>query len=272
MTKPFFLLAAILGFAFSTPHQVRAADEPSPLKRLEASPRHQEWVDVKTSMGRNIKSFVVYPEVKDKALAVIVIHENKGLTDWVRGVADQLAEAGFIAIAPDLLSGTGPNDGDTGSFPSIDAATKAIYELPADQVLDDIDGVYAYVKSLDAANGKVAVIGFCWGGGQAFNYASHNSEIAAAFPFYGSAPDMKAMASIQAPVYGFYGGNDARITGQTPTVADQMKQAGKEYEPVVYDGAGHGFMRSGEDGTGSDRDKKARAEAWARLKKHLNEL
>jgi len=148
--------------------------------RLEKSPRHGEWVKVKQDK-REVQSFVVYPEVKDKATAVVVIHEIFGLTDWVRLVADQLAEAGYIAIAPDLLSGMGPKGGGTSELGGDDAVRKAIMSLPADQVTADLNAVTAYVSKLPACNGKVAVGGFCWGGGQTFRFATNNKDIKAAF-------------------------------------------------------------------------------------------
>jgi carboxymethylenebutenolidase len=247
---------------------------PSVDERLENSPRHHEWVDIEAADGRKVRTWVVYPEVETPATAVIVIHENRGLTDWVRGVADQVAEAGFIALAPDLLSGTAPGGGNTADYPSEDAAREGIYKLPPAQVMADLDGVFAYAKELPAGNKVVAVGGFCWGGGQAFNYAAHNPNIAAANVFYGSAPsDEAAYSKIQAPVYGFYGGNDFRITGEVPQVAERMKAAGKTYEPVVYEGAGHGFMRQGETvADTSNADRKARDEAWARWKRILGGL
>src|SRR5262245_57828300 len=156
--------------------------------RLEKSPRHQEWVVVKSG-ERSVHAFVVYPEKKEKAAAVVVIHENRGLTDWVRGVADQLAEAGYIAIAPDLLSGMAPGGGKTSDFATSDAAREAIYALPEAQVTSDLTAVAAYVRALPACNGKVAVAGFCWGGGQSFRFATAEPKLAAAFVFYGTAPD-----------------------------------------------------------------------------------
>ena len=242
-------------------------------ERLNNTPRHHEWVEIETSEGRKVKTFVVFPEVKDKATAVIIIHENKGLTDWERSVADRIAEAGYVALAPDFLSGAGPDGGGTSSFASRDAATQGIYGLKPEQVTADLDAVAAYAKKIEAANGKVAVIGFCWGGGKSFAYATHNPGIAAAMVCYGTAPDDEAvLKSIKAPVYGFYGGNDARITSQVPRVTESMKNLGKTYEPVVYDGAGHGFLRAGEQPTAGDDDKKAFAEGWERVKKILGGL
>jgi len=250
------------------------AQEADPVKeRLDSSPRHHEWVDLESKGGRKVRCFVVFPEVNEKATAVIVIHENKGLTDWVRSVADRLAEAGYVAVAPDFLSGAGPGGGNTDAFASVDAATQGIYKLNDEQVMSDLDAAFAYAKKLEAANGKVATIGFCWGGGKSFAYATHNAELNAALVFYGSAPeDADALKKITAPVYGFYGGYDRRITGNVPAVASKMKELDKTFEPVVYQGAGHGFLRSGEQEGASEADRKAHGEAWQRVKKILAAL
>jgi carboxymethylenebutenolidase len=240
--------------------------------RLDSSPRHMEWVTVKHD-GREVKCFVAFPEVKNKATAVIVIHEIFGLTDWVRGVADQLAEAGYIAIAPDLLSGAAPGGGGTAELGGADAVRKAISSLPPAQITADLNAVKQYVSKLPAANGKVAVAGFCWGGGQSFRYATNAKDIKAACVFYGPPPtDPEDVARIQCSVYGFYGESDARITSTVDKTAEQMKKAGKTYKPVTYPGAGHGFMRAGEAPDASEANKKARNEAWKRLKEILEKL
>ncbi len=219
--------------------------------RLAKSPRHQEWVKVKNGT-REVHSFVVYPEVKKKATAVVVIHEIGGMTDWVQSLTDQLAEAGYIAIAPDLLSGMGPNGGGTSSFTERNAVGQAIRDLPPDQITADLNAVAAYVGKLEAASGKVAVGGFCWGGGQTFRYATNNPNIKAAFVFYGltpgtaEGPDKAALERIKMPVYGFYAENDARINAALPKTTEFMKELAKNYDPVIYAGAGHGFMRAGE--------------------------
>lgn len=216
--------------------------------RLANSPRHQEWVNVKQGT-RTISAFVVYPEVKKKATAVIVIHEINGMTDWVQSLTDQLAEAGYIAIAPDLLSGMGPNGGGTKELAAVDrqAVGQAIRALPAGQITADLNAVNDYVSKLPAANGKVAVAGFCWGGTQTFRYATNNPKLRAAFVFYGSAPESKEeLARIKAPVYGFYAGNDARINATLPATVAAMKELKKKFDPVTYEGSGHAFMRSGE--------------------------
>lgn len=235
-------------------------------QRLEQSPRHHEWVDIKYG-NRTVHAFVVYPEVKSKAPAVLVIHEIFGLTDWAREVTDEVAAAGYVAIAPDLLSGFGPKGGGSGDYASSDDAVKAVSALNPDTVTADLNATADYVKKLPAVDGKLAVTGFCWGGGQSFRFATNRNDLSAAFVFYGPPP--KDVSAVTAPVYGFYGGNDARIDATIPDTVEAMKKAGKKYEPVTYEGAGHGFMRAGEDltrTTNNDANVKAREEAWTRWK------
>jgi carboxymethylenebutenolidase len=238
-------------------------------EKVEKSPRHREWVTVKHD-GRAVETFVVYPESRDKTPVVLVIHEIFGLTDWVQDLADQLAEAGYIAVAPDLLSGMGPNGGRTPDFPQ-GGATQAVGHLNPDQVTADLNAVANLALKFPAANGKLFVTGYCWGGGQSFRFATNRADLAAAFVFYGPPPDKDAMARIKAPVYGFYAGNDARIDATIPAAQEQMKAAGKAYEPVTYDGAGHGFMRAGEAPDANEANRKARTEAWARWKEILRQ-
>src|SRR5215472_807162 len=233
-------------------------------QRVAQSPRHREWVTVKHD-GRAVETFVVYPESRDKTPVVLVIHEIFGLTDWVQDLADQVAEAGYIAITPDLLSGMGPNGGRTPDFPQ-GSATQAVSHLNPDQVTADLNAVADHALKLPAANGKLFVTGFCWGGGQSFRFATNRPDLSAAFVFYGGPPDKDAMSRIHAPVYAFYAGNDARVNATIPDATAGMKAAGKVYEPVTYDGAGHGFMRAGEAPDANDANKKARADSWTRLK------
>jgi carboxymethylenebutenolidase len=215
----------------------------------------------------------VYPEVKDKAPAVLVINEIFGLSDWARLVTDEVAAAGCIAIAPDFLSGLGPKGGGTSEMDS-SAIGKAIQNLPPGQITGDLNAAANYAKALPAANGKLAVTGFCWGGGQSFRYAANRPDLKAAFVFYGTPPAPEDAAKIQCPVYGFYGGNDGRVTLPVAKAQDMMKAAGKTYEAVTYDGAGHGFMRGGEpEFPGArDGDKKAREQSWERWKQLLGKL
>ena len=232
--------------------------------RLDASSRHHEYVPLKHG-DRTLQAFVVYPEVKRKATVVIMIHEIFGLSDWAKEMADELAGAGYIVIAPDLLSGSGPNGAGSEAFPKQEDAIRAVSALNPDQVLADLDAAADYGKSLPAANGKVTVAGFCWGGGKSFAFATHRQDLSAAFVFYGPPP--ADVSAITAPVYGFYAGNDARISSTIPATIDAMKAASKKFEPVTYEGAGHGFMRAGEDPatTTTEANKKARQEGFTRL-------
>jgi carboxymethylenebutenolidase len=235
--------------------------------QLEKSPRHREWVTIKRD-GRAVETFVVYPESKDKRPVVLIIHEIYGLTDWVQDLADQVAEAGYIAVAPDLLSGLGPNGGRTPDFPQ-GKATEAVSHLDPDQVTADLNAAADYGLKLLASSAKLFAGGFCWGGAQTFRFATNRGDLAAAFVFYGVPPDKDAMVRIKAPVYGFYAGEDARIGATVPATIEQMKAVGKAYEPVTYEGAGHGFMRAGEAPDASEANRKARADAWARWKRLL---
>jgi carboxymethylenebutenolidase len=235
--------------------------------RLNKSPRHAEWIDLKSG-DKTIKAFLVYPERKDKAPVVIVIQEIFGLTDWLRSLCDELAENGVIAIAPDFLNGQ--------KFEDADGASKATSALTPEQVKTVLDATSNYaLTQIPAANGILATCGFCRGGGWAFNYASENPKLKAVYSFYGTALDDPAkIAKIPCPVYGFYGENDERVNATIPKAEELMKAAGKKYEPIIYKGAGHGFMRSGEPNNPQKRDAdvKARDEAWARWKMLLKQL
>jgi carboxymethylenebutenolidase len=235
--------------------------------QLEKSPRHREWVTVKHD-GRAVEAFVVYPESKEKRPVVLVIHEIFGMTDWVQDLADQVAAAGYIAVAPDLLSGMGPNGGRSSSFAE-GKTMEAVSHLHPDQVTADLNAAADYALKLPASSAKLFVGGFCWGGGQTFRFATDRGDLAAAFVFYGPPPDKDAMARIKAPVYGFYAGDDARIGATVPGTIEQMKAAGKTFDAVTYEGAGHGFMRAGEAPDANDANRKARVEAWARWKSLL---
>jgi carboxymethylenebutenolidase len=264
--RPFPALPALLFLLASTVSQAQDWAK----TRLDASPRHHEYVTLKHDT-RSLQAFVVYPEVKDKAPVVILIHEIFGLSDWAKEMADELAAEGFIVVAPDLLSGFGPNGGGSSEFASQDATVKAVSGLDPAVVNADLDAAAEYAKHIPAANGKIAVAGFCWGGGKSFAFAAHSKALSAAFVFYGPGPS--DVSTVSAPVYGFYAGNDARIGATIPDTTAAMKAAGKFYEPVTYDGAGHGFMRAGEDPSNTNpANKTARDQGFARLVKELHNL
>jgi len=234
------------------------------IDRLTKSPRHFDIVKIKQG-DREVETYVFYPMTKDKAMAVVLIQEIFGLSDWMRAAGDQLAEAGYIVLVPDLLSGMGPNKGGTADFPETQVTT-AVNKLPPAQVLADMNAVLDYGKKLDACNGNIAIAGFCWGGGKAFAAAAANKDLKAAFVFYG-APMLPAadMPNINAPVYGFYGENDARISASVPAEATAMKAAGKTYDAIVYPAADHGFMRAGQMDNATPGNKKAAEDSWKRM-------
>jgi carboxymethylenebutenolidase len=237
---------------------------------LKKSPRHGEWVDIPAPAGLPFKlhSWVVYPERKDKAPVVIVIHEIFGLTDWVRSVADALAAEGFIAVAPDMLSGRGPGGGNTDSFKADDVRA-AIQQLKPAEVVQRLNLAGKWATEQPSANGKVATIGFCWGGSASFGYAAAQPKLNVAVVYYGRGPDAEKLANITAPVLGLYGGNDNRVTSTVEPTKKAMDELKKPYTTHIYEGAGHGFLRQ----QTSDENKKAAEQAWAEtitfLKKNL---
>jgi carboxymethylenebutenolidase len=269
-------LTAVLALSVST--TVFAADDgkippaaDDAKARLEKSPRHGEFVDIKVEgMNVPLKTYVVYPESKDKAPVVIVIHEIFGLSDWVRSVADQLAADGFIAVAPDFISGMGPNNGGTESVTSGDDVRKLVSGMKAEDVMKRADAAREYGMKLPASNGKTATVGYCWGGKQSFAYAAHQPGLNAAVVYYGTSPENAAdYAKIKAPVLGLYGSDDARVNKTIDPAKAEMQKGGKSYTAHIYDGAGHGFLRQqdGKDGA----NLKAAQQAWPETVKFIRE-
>jgi carboxymethylenebutenolidase len=235
---------------------------------LERSPRHHEWVDIAVpGKSAKLSAFVAFPQRKDKAPVVIVIHEIYGLTDWVRSVADRLAAEGFIAIAPDLLSGRGPGGGGTEKFESRDDVGKAVRGLAPPEVVAMLDAASRYGRSLPAAMDKFATVGFCWGGGQSFHYATAQPDLDAAVVYYGTSPESDALSAIRAPVLGLYGADDARVNATVAPAAARMKELGKPFVAHTYPGAGHGFLRALEDREGANLA--AARKAWPATIEHL---
>jgi carboxymethylenebutenolidase len=236
---------------------------------LSQSPRHGEYADVAVAGATPVRAWIVYPERRDKAPVVLVIHEIFGLSDWIRGVADQLASEGFIAVAPDLISGKGPGGGGTDSVATRDDVVKLVRELAPADVDARLNAVRAWAIALPAANGKSASIGFCWGGGTSFRYAMAQPALNAAVVYYGTPPEAGALGAVTAPVLGFYGGDDARVTSTVAPTEAAMKALGKPYEPHVFEGAGHGFLRAQSDRAGANM--KATEQAWPRTIEFLRE-
>lgn len=254
-----------------------AAPQSSPLPpdaagaaaRLSASPRHGEWAMIHTPTGDSIRAWVVYPERSTKAPVVLVVHEIFGLSTWIRGVADQLAADGFIAIAPDLLTMKNlPNGPDSVVAP---LATAAIRTLDPNWVQQQLDAVAKYGMSLPAAQQKYGIVGFCWGGGVSFAHAVHSPTLGASVVYYGVSPSTTDLAAVRAPVLGLYGGNDARVDATIPAADTALKAMGRTYVHNIYPGAGHGFLRqqSGMDGANMNATKAAWPATIAWFRKYL---
>jgi carboxymethylenebutenolidase len=261
-----FSFALLLCFTWQAfPNDTVASIPPGEANAKEAlnkSPRHGEWVDVHVAdMKSPLRCFVVYPEIKEKAPVVILIHEIFGLTDWARAVADQLAADGFIAIVPDLLSGKGPGGGGTKSVSNRDDVVRLVHDLKQEDVIVALNAVRDYAIKLPAASGKSASIGFCWGGGVSFHYAAAQPALDAAVVYYGTNPsDATELQRIKAPMLGLYGGDDARVSSTVPPADEQMKKLGKSYTYHLYEGAGHGFLRAQGDRNGANL--RAAKQAW----------
>ncbi len=250
-------------------------DDSGAKERLSRSPRHGEWVDIRLPEGAPLNSYVVYPERKDKGPVVIVVHDIGGMSDWARAVGDQLAKEGFIAIVPDLLSGKGPNGGGTASLG--DQVGQTIRTLTSADLKVRLDAALAYGKSLPSSNGKTGTVGFCWGGGTVFAYALYQPGVNATVSYYGPMPtDPAAYAHAKTPggpggpILGLYGGNDNRVNANIPVAEAELKKLGLTYEPTVFDGAGHGFLRNqnGQDGANMKASEQAWPKTIAFLKKY----
>lgn len=247
------------------------AGEETAKAALEASPRHGEWVDVKRESGAPIRTWVVYPERKQKAGVVIVIHEVYGQTEWIRALADQIAREGFIAVAPDLLSGVGPGGGGTEAVASRDDVVKLVRGLNPEEASARLNVVHDYALKLPAANGKSATIGFCWGGARSFAYPAAQPALDAAVVYYGTSPEAAVLAGVKVPVLGLYGSDDARVNTTVGPAQEEMKRLGRSFEAHTFEGAGHGFLRAQTGREGANL--KATRQAWpltvAFLRKHL---
>lgn len=283
-------LAGAAGQAASSNRNIPPSSEGAKA-RLDASPRHSEYVKIVTADGAPLNMWVVYPERKDKAPVVVLIYGQSAFDDWIRAVGDQLASEGFIAVVPDFLTGKGPNGGGTESFADRDAVAKAIQSLTRPEMVSRLHAAREYGIKLPAASGKSAVLGFCFGGSQTFMYVTQQPALNAAVVFYGSAPNQPGTASagpgappptsytpardmlanIKAPVLGLYGGADARINATVPATQAMMKELGKIYEPHFFDGAGHAFLsgQGGQNGANLRASEQAWPIAVAFLKRHL---
>jgi carboxymethylenebutenolidase len=255
-----------------------AAQDPTPvtpgsavtsLARLNASPRHGEWVRYAAGPGDSVRAWVSYPERRGRAPVVVVIHEIFGLTDWIRGVADQLAAEGFIAIAPDLLSGKGPNGGGTESVDQ-QGATRLIRDVTPAEAERRLAAAARYAMALPAALDRVATIGFCWGGTTSFRAASYMPAMRGAVVYYGATPDSATTAAVRAPVLALYAGDDARVNATIDRARAQLAATGQRFEMETYEGAGHGFLRQQEGREGANQ--RAADASWPRAVGFLREV
>ena len=233
-------------------------DEDGALARLNSSPRHGEWVTYDAGGGDMVRAWITYPERDDPAPVVVVIHEIFGLTDWIRSVADQLAAEGFIAVAPDLLSGTGPSGGGSESMDR-QASVAAIRTLDPIDVNRRLRAMAAYATVLPSAGDQVGAVGYCWGGSTSFGFAVDYADLDAAVVYYGTSPE-GGFDQIQAPVLGLYGGNDNRVNSTISRAEQAMSSGGQNFNAHIFEGAGHGFLRaqSGQEGANMS----ATEQAW----------
>lgn len=275
MTARLALAAIAASLMTMTPLHAQAspelpADEESARDRLNQSPRHGEWVYYDAGSGDQVNAWVVHPERSDPAPVVVVIHEIYGLTDWIRAVADQVAAEGYIAIAPDLLSGKGPEGGGTAAMADRQAVVQAIRELEEAEVDRRLRAAAEYATGLPSAAPRVATVGFCWGGSTSFRFATSWPELDGAVVYYGGGPATGSLSRIEAPVLGLYGGDDERVNSTIPAAEAEMDRLGKSYTPVLYDGAGHGFLRQQDGRDGANME--ATRQAWPRTVAFFQEV
>lgn len=268
------LTVAVVSACMST---MQSAAPPTPpagstdvAARLTASPRHGEWVTIRSGTNDSVRAYVVHPERAQRAPVVVVIHEIFGLTSWIRGVADQLAAEGYVAIAPDLLTGKAPlGPGDSLTH---ETARTVIQTLQPDEVHRRIADVGQWALRQPSAAGSYATLGFCWGGSASFQHAVRSpAGLGAAVVFYGGSPPAAVLGSVRVPVLGLYAGDDARVNSTVPAADSAMKALGKTFEYRMFGNSGHGFLRQqdGRDGANLAAAQQSWPMAIAFLRKHL---
>ncbi len=222
--------------------------------------------DVTYQGDTTIMGYLAKPAAAGTYPGVIVIHENRGLTDHIKDVARRLAKAGFIALAPDLAS----RNGGTNKVPT-DQVSGYLANAKPEDLVKDLTSSGTYLETVAGVKaGKYGVVGFCYGGGMALRFAAANPKVAAAVPYYGSVPTpVSMMATTQAAILGQYGGTDTRVNAGIPDLEKTLKDAGKTYEKKIYDGAGHAFNSD----TAASYNETAAVAAWGEtltwLKKYL---
>ena len=247
--------------AMPAPQHAVPADDSTAVARLNASPRHGEYVKIDAGNGDSLRMWVAYPERRDRAPVIVVIHDIGGLSDWARGIGDQLAAEGFVAVVPDLISGKGPGGGGTESVDR-QGASALIRAVSRPEYTRRLNAAARYGAALPASNGRIGSVGFCWGGTVSFNMAADLVGIGAAVVYYGPSPDSATLAAVRAPVLGLYAGDDARVNNTLPAAQAQLQRMNRPFEVNTYEGAGHGFVRSqwGREGA----NKRAAEQSWPR--------
>lgn len=238
--------------------------------RLGSSTRHAEWAMIPSAPGSrdSIAAWVVFPERRDNAPVVVVIHEIFGLSSWVRGVADQLASDGFIAIAPDLLSIE--RGGATTDSMAFADARAMIGRVTPDKMNAMVAAVGQYGMNLPAARKVYGVVGYCWGGSASFNHAVFNAPgLKAAVVYYGSSPSADDIAKVRIPVLGLYAENDQRVNATIARADSTMRAAGATFEQRTYAGAGHGFLRAQEQAANAEASRQAWPETVRWFRRYL---
>ena len=243
-------------------------------ERFQLTPRRHEIAHIALA-DRTLNALIIYPQLATKAPVLLMIPEDQGLNNWAKDMADELSSLGFIVVVPDMVSGLGPNGGGRDSFPDRKSVLEAHSGLPAHEgaMTADLNRWADYAQKLPEANGKMATIGFAWGGGRAFWFATQRHDLSAVYVFYDAAPPAEKLKDLTAPVFGFYAAIDPRVTRSLPLTQAAMDAAHKPYEAVVYPGSDHMFMRLGEEPRNPNpADITARAAALVRLESLLKRL
>jgi carboxymethylenebutenolidase len=208
-----------------------------------------------------VKGYVARPAGEGKAPGVLVIHENRGLQPHIRDVARRAALAGYVALAPDFMSAIG------GTPPSEDEARTRFARVERPVALADALKSSEYLRGRPDTNGKVGIVGFCWGGDMVGQVAAAGAEIQAAVVFYGVAPPIDKVPVIKAPLLLHYAGIDERVNATVPRFEAALKDAGKPYTLHMYEGVNHAFHN---DTAGARYNAEAARLAWSRTIEFFN--
>lgn len=240
------------------------APSPGTTRRQEAT-THGEWVAFANAAGDSVRGYVAYPERAGRAPGIVIIHENRGLTDWEVSVADAYAAKGYVGLAVDLLAS---RYGSTQA--TADSATRRIGTLTPAGVTADLHAAFDFLAALPATDStRIGTIGFCWGGQTVWRFVAAEPRLKAAVVCYGPMVDTTLLATVGAPVLGVYGQNDGRVNNALPTVARLMHALGKSFVADSYAGTGHGFLKPGRTGHGTDEAERAQRDIDAFFTRYL---